>query len=939
MIKNLFKKSFNIREGELKIALLMQLYIFLVITVLLLVKPTVTALFLSGLGPEKLPYGYLLVAVVAVLSSVFYNRMIKRFSIKVVALVTIIIFSTLFFLLSYVVYNEINAGWILYFYYISISLFGVLVTSQFWVVANIVFDLREAKRLFGFIGAGAIAGGIFGGYLTTFIANFFGNSIVSLIAAILLLLCIPIIFWIWKIRVGHLNKYIKEERKQKKESISSSSWSVVFKSKHLINLSAIVGVSVVVAKLVDYQFNDLSHNVYSDPDELASFFGFWFSSFNIIALLIQLFLTNRMMARFGVTTNMLFLPIGLAIGSFLFFIFPELWVMVLIKGMDGSFKQSLSKAAFELSILPVSYEVKKQAKPFIDVVVDSIATGLAGFLLLFLIHQLKLDVRYFSVIILFFLLIWIFLIFRLRESYFETFRKNIKEMVHSQGKGEKKKKKRSTHAMIDVLRSGTEQEILSLLRHLNKDLTEIFRPYLIALLDHPSDRVKANAIKKINDFGSKKVLKKIENLIRNNNDDEVVYEAMEYLLANSNMTKEQALYYLNHKKDYIKNAALLCLARSARYNPDLAKKYDLNHRIESQIKEFTSHENEQRIEEMAELLMTIGYYGKQDLYPIIEKYLDSKEPLLVKYAIKAAGLTRNDQFVDKLLELMVSKENHDDVVKALKGYGDSMVNLLYNKDRDEEFDENSRGFIPEIIQAFETKESVVMLLRLLRSKDVLDRLQSARALNKLEDNNHKLKISDKRLSENIFNECMYFKNTLVALQSVEKAFDKAAKSSKKNSSEMKKAQAARRKLLDHLQKQLDYSLETIFNLLGIKYSDSDMKVAYQGINNETEESRINTIEFLSNLLEVDLKRELLPLLEYRFLADGETDIDIKEVPENRSLINLLKEQGIVSKIFVLQLLRYIPHNSTKRILDKLSKHKNAKLRSLARKVIESEKDK
>jgi len=100
MIKDLFKKSFNIREGELKIALLMQLYIFLVITVLLLVKPTVTALFLSGLGADKLPYGYLLVAVVAVLSSVFYNRMIKRFSIKIVALVTIIIFSALFFLLG-----------------------------------------------------------------------------------------------------------------------------------------------------------------------------------------------------------------------------------------------------------------------------------------------------------------------------------------------------------------------------------------------------------------------------------------------------------------------------------------------------------------------------------------------------------------------------------------------------------------------------------------------------------------------------------------------------------------------------------------------------------------------------------------------------------------------------------------------------------------------
>ena len=282
MTKNFFKKYFNVREGEIKIALLMQLYIFLVITVLLLVKPTVTALFLSNLGADKLPYGYLLVAVVAVLTSIFYNKLIKKFSIKIVALSTIVLFSICFFILSYVVYYQIYDAWVLYFYYLSISLFGVLVTSQFWVIANIVFDLREAKRLFGFIGAGAIAGGIFGGYLTTFLANFFGNSMVSLIAAILLLLCLPIILWIWKIRVNHLNKFIKEERKEKKEASSSTSLGLILKSKHLINLSAIVGVSVVVAKLVDYQFSDMSHKMYADPNELASFFGFWFSSFNIV---------------------------------------------------------------------------------------------------------------------------------------------------------------------------------------------------------------------------------------------------------------------------------------------------------------------------------------------------------------------------------------------------------------------------------------------------------------------------------------------------------------------------------------------------------------------------------------------------------------------------------------------------------------------------------
>ena len=73
MLKGIVKKAFNLQDGEIKLALLMQGYIFLVITVLLLIKPTVNALFLSNLGVEQLPYGYLLVATVAILSTFFID--------------------------------------------------------------------------------------------------------------------------------------------------------------------------------------------------------------------------------------------------------------------------------------------------------------------------------------------------------------------------------------------------------------------------------------------------------------------------------------------------------------------------------------------------------------------------------------------------------------------------------------------------------------------------------------------------------------------------------------------------------------------------------------------------------------------------------------------------------------------------------------------------
>ena len=44
-------------------------------------------------------------------------------------------------------------------------LLGVLLISQFWTLANLVYDPRQAKRLFGFIGGGAPLGGIAGSAL------------------------------------------------------------------------------------------------------------------------------------------------------------------------------------------------------------------------------------------------------------------------------------------------------------------------------------------------------------------------------------------------------------------------------------------------------------------------------------------------------------------------------------------------------------------------------------------------------------------------------------------------------------------------------------------------------------------------------------------------------------------------------------------------------
>ncbi|MFD1314993.1 Npt1/Npt2 family nucleotide transporter [Namhaeicola litoreus] len=927
MVKRFLKKTFNLHEGELKVSLLMQLYIFLVITVLLMVKPSVNAIFLSQLGPENLPYAYLLVALIAVLSSIFYNKLVERYSIKIMAIASIIIFSSCFFLLSFVIKYKVFDAWILYFYYLSLSLFAVLVTSQFWIIANMVYDVREAKRLFGFIGAGAIAGGIFGGYLTTFLANFFGAGMVVFIAAILLACCIPIIFIVWEIKIKKISAFDVVKRKSPKSKVSKSSWKVVFSSKHLTLLSAIMGISVLVAKLVDYQFSDFSHKAYTNADDLSSFFGFWFSTFNVVALFVQLFLTNRLLSFLGVTGNLLILPLGIAVGCVLFLFFPELWVLVLIKGVDGSCKQSVNKAAFELSILPIDFDIKKQAKPFIDVVIDSIATGLAGFMLLFVIKELNVSPKIITLIILVSLFVWVVLIVMLRSTYFDSFRENIKASIEAANKKNSKKSKRklTKSSIKEILSEGEEKEIISLLKHDGFPFIKVFKSQMINLIDHPSNRVKAAAIREISGFKNKITTQKIRELLDNSTDDEVVFEALSYIFSHA-PSKENQLFksYLDHEQDYKKNAALLFLAISGRNNPSLSKKFELDRRIEEQITEFTDFEHEQRWEEIAALLITIGYAGNKKYYPFIDKYLKSKNSDLQNMAIKATGLTLSEQFVPKLIDLSTNKTLRKNVVEALKNYGPSITKKLMELEASGELDEFEEQQIPEIIGSFHTKNAHQTLLRLLRSRDATVRSKAAYFLDSLEEKNEKFEIPKKLITRFILNESAYFRRTIRARISIEKAIKENAKDA---------SNKERENLLKEINNQLHRSVETIFNLLSLKFENSDMQVAFQGIINEMEESRINSIEFLDNLLSSDLRRVILPLLEYQYLPGQENDIKVAPIDEDKCLNELLRTHGSATSLKVLQLIKEKGGDKFKRELLRLKKNNHGKINKLVNEIL------
>ncbi|MCK5733992.1 MAG: hypothetical protein KAI38_07385, partial [Candidatus Latescibacteria bacterium] len=282
-------KPFTLRKEEEHRAALMFGYIFLIIAALLVVKPVRNSLFLTEFGPEQLPYAFILSAAVSALVAFLYARLASRFVLNRL-IEGWLVFSTLCLLASWVMlHNGVQAGWFIYAFYVWVAIFGVISASQFWLLANYVFNAREAKRVFGLLGAGGIAGAIFGGYLTKYLAPVLGTDHLIFLCVGFLGACLLLLRLIW---TKPVQRSVRESHSEKHRGASSADGGnpikLILQSRHLTYLAGLIGVGVLVANLVEYQFNAIASGAIQNEDQLTAFFGFWYSNLSILSLTIQL---------------------------------------------------------------------------------------------------------------------------------------------------------------------------------------------------------------------------------------------------------------------------------------------------------------------------------------------------------------------------------------------------------------------------------------------------------------------------------------------------------------------------------------------------------------------------------------------------------------------------------------------------------------------------
>ena len=90
-------------------------------------------------------------------------------------------------------------------FYIWVSVFSLFHVSVFWSFMSDLFSKEQAGRLFAVIAAGASAGALVGPLIPTLFAQVVGTDVLMLIAAITLMIPIPLIVYLERLKVLDLH--------------------------------------------------------------------------------------------------------------------------------------------------------------------------------------------------------------------------------------------------------------------------------------------------------------------------------------------------------------------------------------------------------------------------------------------------------------------------------------------------------------------------------------------------------------------------------------------------------------------------------------------------------------------------------------------------------------------------------------------------------------
>jgi len=846
-MKGWIERALNIGPGDLGRGTLLCACLFLAITSTVIGKIAGSALFLSRFPASELAVVDIASALAVALVVGSYALLARRTSVANLVAGSMCFFATNCIFFWIFAGKHAHAVWLFPLFYGWVRIVAVLAPAQIWTVANCILSTREAKRIFGMVGSGAILGWIFAGFLSRTVVKALGTESLLPAMALLLAVCGGLVLVTWR----HGQRELKErpatttEEDAEAASESASSLHLILRSPYLRAIAAVICISSFLTTLTGWQFMAIAQQYLVTKDAMAVYFGGFNFYTGIVSLLFQLLLTTRFVRRFGIGTSLRLLPIIILLGSGGLLIFGTLTAAVALRGSDQILRYSIDRSTTELLYLPIPTRIKLRVKWFIDTVVWRLGDAAAGVAVLIFAALFGLPARELSWVALFVAGAWLVAVSVARREYVLTLKQNVSQHKIEAEQVSSLVLDRSTADVLATnITASDPREILYALDLLQADKRSA-HPAVRALLAHPAPEIRSRAIVILSDAGDKSVRPEIEKMLHDP-DLGVRTDALLYLSHNAHVDPLAMIQNLHEFEDFsVSSAVVAYLGR-----PGEAQNLDAARGILSATLAEAGPGKERTRAEIARLLA-----GLPDQFdPLLADLVADPVPAVAAEAIRSVGKLRKTALIGALLDRVSHPQLARECAAALALMGDASIDPLRQRLENPAAPIEVRREIPSILASIATPGAAQVLLDNLLQADSPLRFAVICALNKLHRMDPETPI-DVPMVETVLAAEILGHYRSYQIQHV-------LRDAPLTGAETEPAMA----------ESMQQELERIFRLLALLYPSLELHAAYVGLQSKNITVSDNALEFLENVLRPQLRETLLPLLDNRFSVEDKARI-------------------------------------------------------------------
>ena len=359
--------SLNIEDHEVKAALSSFLFVVILMSAYYILRPVRDAMASDWTDAEvswlwTLNF-FISTAVVAV-----YGIAVSRFRFQFLVPAMYGIFALTFVVFYVLASTSGDRTLIDKSFYVWVSVFSLFHISVFWSFMSDLFNKEQAGRLFSVIAVGASVGGLIGPFIPSFFSASLGTDNLMLIASVMLLIPIPIIFYLQSLKSSDLGN---EDLHLRKSNVAIggnpfSGFKMFFANPYLLAIGLFIFLYTGISSFFYFELKNLMSEL--SRVERQAVWAQINLAVNILTITTGLFATGRIVGKFGMPVTIAIMPIVVCIGLLALAVSPFLAGIVILEVVRRTGNYAITKPTKEMLFTRVDQETRFKAKPVIDIV-------------------------------------------------------------------------------------------------------------------------------------------------------------------------------------------------------------------------------------------------------------------------------------------------------------------------------------------------------------------------------------------------------------------------------------------------------------------------------------------------------------------------------------------------------------------------------------------